>query len=185
MERAFRFCRAHANMWLWWIEFCNFAQQIEVFPVGFRKINTSLWVNYNSVEADLVESLIQVVLLCTQGSPSERPKMTEAVRMLEGDGLLFAESFQIGLTIRIKIYPNWICYQILLLRWIQTKSYASSKRFQIGLRIISTKNYPNWIYYYLILFPSWIQTKSNSESLQIGFGVPYLCIVPSLFLSLF
>ncbi|URE42655.1 somatic embryogenesis [Musa troglodytarum] len=38
------------------------------------------------VEAE-VESLIQVALLCTQGSPTERPKMSEVVRMLEGDGL--------------------------------------------------------------------------------------------------
>jgi len=40
----------------------------------------------NYVEAE-VESLIQVALLCTQGSPGERPKMSEVVRMLEGDGL--------------------------------------------------------------------------------------------------
>ncbi|XP_020081964.1 somatic embryogenesis receptor kinase 2-like [Ananas comosus] len=40
----------------------------------------------NYVEAE-VESLIQVALLCTQGSPMDRPKMSEVVRMLEGDGL--------------------------------------------------------------------------------------------------
>lgn len=34
-----------------------------------------------------VEQLIQVALLCTQSSPTERPKMSEVVRMLEGDGL--------------------------------------------------------------------------------------------------
>lgn len=34
-----------------------------------------------------VEELIQVALLCTQDSPSERPRMSEVVRMLEGDGL--------------------------------------------------------------------------------------------------
>lgn len=34
-----------------------------------------------------VEELIQVALLCTQNSPTERPKMSEVVRMLEGDGL--------------------------------------------------------------------------------------------------
>ncbi|KAM5574782.1 BRASSINOSTEROID INSENSITIVE 1-associated receptor kinase 1 [Rosa sericea] len=47
------------------------------------------------VDADLqgdyideeVEQLIQVALLCTSGSPGERPKMSEVVRMLEGDGL--------------------------------------------------------------------------------------------------
>ncbi|GMJ03445.1 SOMATIC EMBRYOGENESIS RECEPTOR-LIKE KINASE 3, BRI1-associated receptor kinase [Hibiscus trionum] len=36
---------------------------------------------------DEVEQLIQVALLCTQGTPVERPKMAEVVRMLEGDGL--------------------------------------------------------------------------------------------------
>ncbi|KAK4271229.1 hypothetical protein QN277_019952 [Acacia crassicarpa] len=47
------------------------------------------------VDADLVgdydeeevEQLIQVALLCTQSSAMERPKMSEVVRMLEGDGL--------------------------------------------------------------------------------------------------
>lgn len=40
----------------------------------------------NYIDAE-VEQLIQVALLCTQGSPTERPKMSEVVRMLEGDGL--------------------------------------------------------------------------------------------------
>lgn len=40
----------------------------------------------NYVEAE-VEQLIQVALLCTQGNPMDRPKMSEVVRMLEGDGL--------------------------------------------------------------------------------------------------
>ena len=40
--------------------------------------------NYIDVE---VESLIQVALLCTQSNPMERPRMSEVVRMLEGDGL--------------------------------------------------------------------------------------------------
>ena len=39
------------------------------------------------VEDQEVENLIQVALLCTQGSPLDRPKMSEVVRMLEGDGL--------------------------------------------------------------------------------------------------
>ncbi|KAJ9561360.1 hypothetical protein OSB04_006520 [Centaurea solstitialis] len=34
-----------------------------------------------------VEQLIQVALLCTQGTPLKRPKMSEVVRMLEGDRL--------------------------------------------------------------------------------------------------
>lgn len=36
---------------------------------------------------DEVEQLIQVALLCTQSNPMERPKMSDVVRMLEGDGL--------------------------------------------------------------------------------------------------
>ncbi|KAM0063922.1 putative transferase, protein kinase RLK-Pelle-LRR-II family [Helianthus debilis subsp. tardiflorus] len=40
----------------------------------------------NYIDAE-VEQLIQVALLCTQGTPLERPKMSEVVRMLEGDGL--------------------------------------------------------------------------------------------------
>ncbi|KAG5525981.1 hypothetical protein RHGRI_032315 [Rhododendron griersonianum] len=48
-----------------------------------------------AVDADLqgnyideeVEQLIQVALLCTQDTAMERPKMSEVVRMLEGDGL--------------------------------------------------------------------------------------------------
>ncbi|KAM3190468.1 hypothetical protein ACQJBY_068521 [Aegilops geniculata] len=47
-------------------------------------VDPDLQTNYIDVE---VESLIQVALLCTQGSPIERPKMSEVVRMLEGDGL--------------------------------------------------------------------------------------------------
>ncbi|WVZ77603.1 hypothetical protein U9M48_025454 [Paspalum notatum var. saurae] len=39
---------------------------------------------YQEIE---VENLIKVALLCTQGSPLDRPTMAEVVRMLEGDGL--------------------------------------------------------------------------------------------------
>ncbi|KAK7246778.1 hypothetical protein RIF29_41648 [Crotalaria pallida] len=47
-------------------------------------VDADLQGNYDDEE---VEQLIQVALLCTQGSPMERPKMSEVVRMLEGDGL--------------------------------------------------------------------------------------------------
>ncbi|KAM1075171.1 hypothetical protein ACFX19_020294 [Malus domestica] len=43
---------------------------------------------------DQVEQLIQVALLCTQGSPGERPKMSEVVRMLEGEGEGLAERWE-------------------------------------------------------------------------------------------
>ncbi|WCJ31783.1 somatic embryogenesis receptor-like kinase 1 [Euphorbia peplus] len=47
-------------------------------------VDPDLQTNYVDTE---VEQLIQVALLCTQSSPMERPKMSEVVRMLEGDGL--------------------------------------------------------------------------------------------------
>uniref|UniRef100_A0A7N0T9Y6 non-specific serine/threonine protein kinase n=1 Tax=Kalanchoe fedtschenkoi TaxID=63787 RepID=A0A7N0T9Y6_KALFE len=47
-------------------------------------VDPDLQTNY--VESE-VEQLIQVALLCTQSSPMDRPKMSEVVRMLEGDGL--------------------------------------------------------------------------------------------------
>ncbi|KAI3835725.1 hypothetical protein MKX03_033387 [Papaver bracteatum] len=40
--------------------------------------------NFDRVE---VEEMVQVALLCTQFHPSYRPKMSEVLRMLEGDGL--------------------------------------------------------------------------------------------------
>lgn len=40
--------------------------------------------NFDRVE---LEEMVQVALLCTQFNPSQRPKMSEALRMLEGDGL--------------------------------------------------------------------------------------------------
>lgn len=40
--------------------------------------------NYDRIE---LEEMVKVALLCTQNLPSHRPKMSEVVRMLEGDGL--------------------------------------------------------------------------------------------------
>ncbi|CAN1235322.1 BRASSINOSTEROID INSENSITIVE 1-associated receptor kinase 1 [Linum perenne] len=40
----------------------------------------------NEFVEDEVEQLIQVALICTQASPTGRPRMSEVVRMLEGDG---------------------------------------------------------------------------------------------------
>ncbi|XP_074264172.1 somatic embryogenesis receptor kinase 1 [Silene latifolia] len=47
-------------------------------------VDPDLQTNYIDSE---VEQLIQVALLCTQGNPLDRPKMSDVVRMLEGDGL--------------------------------------------------------------------------------------------------
>ncbi|KAK9675644.1 hypothetical protein RND81_11G021100 [Saponaria officinalis] len=40
--------------------------------------------NYDRVE---LGEMVQVAFLCTQFNPSHRPKMSEVLRMLEGDGL--------------------------------------------------------------------------------------------------
>ncbi|PIA41758.1 hypothetical protein AQUCO_02200295v1 [Aquilegia coerulea] len=47
-------------------------------------VDNNLEHNYDPKE---VEILVQVALLCTQSSPEDRPKMTEVVSMLQGDGL--------------------------------------------------------------------------------------------------
>lgn len=41
--------------------------------------------NYDIIE---VSEMVQVALLCTQYLPLHRPKMSDVVRMLEGDGLV-------------------------------------------------------------------------------------------------
>nr|XP_043637591.1 probable LRR receptor-like serine/threonine-protein kinase At5g10290 [Erigeron canadensis] len=47
-------------------------------------VDRNLNKNYDMQE---VEMMIKVALLCTQGSPEDRPAMSEVVRMLEGEGL--------------------------------------------------------------------------------------------------
>ncbi|CAL1408420.1 unnamed protein product [Linum trigynum] len=47
-------------------------------------VDKDLKANYDRIE---LEEMVQVALLCTQYLPSHRPKMSEVVRMLEGDGL--------------------------------------------------------------------------------------------------
>ncbi|CAD5324119.1 unnamed protein product [Arabidopsis thaliana] len=48
-------------------------------------VDKDLKSNYDRIE---VEEMVQVALLCTQYLPIHRPKMSEVVRMLEGDGLV-------------------------------------------------------------------------------------------------
>ncbi|KAE8783121.1 putative LRR receptor-like serine/threonine-protein kinase [Hordeum vulgare] len=47
-------------------------------------VDKDLGNNYDGVE---LEEMVQVALLCTQYYPSHRPRMSEVIRMLEGDGL--------------------------------------------------------------------------------------------------
>ncbi|XP_023001183.1 probable LRR receptor-like serine/threonine-protein kinase At2g23950 isoform X2 [Cucurbita maxima] len=48
-------------------------------------VDRELGNNYDQIE---VGEMLQVALLCTQYLPAHRPKMSEVVRMLEGDGLV-------------------------------------------------------------------------------------------------
>ena len=43
--------------------------------------------NLKTCDPREVETIVQVALLCTQGSPEDRPRMAEVVRMLQGVGL--------------------------------------------------------------------------------------------------
>ena len=47
-------------------------------------VDRELGSNYDRID---VGEMLQVALLCTQYLPAHRPKMSEVVRMLEGDGL--------------------------------------------------------------------------------------------------
>ncbi|GJM84552.1 hypothetical protein PR202_ga00233 [Eleusine coracana subsp. coracana] len=47
-------------------------------------VDPDLSVNYNRTK---LESLIQVALLCTDGSPLDRPPMSEVLQLLEAEGL--------------------------------------------------------------------------------------------------
>ncbi|XP_051132119.1 probable LRR receptor-like serine/threonine-protein kinase At4g30520 [Andrographis paniculata] len=47
-------------------------------------VDRALGISYDGIE---VGEMLQVALLCTQYLPAHRPKMSEVVRMLEGDGL--------------------------------------------------------------------------------------------------
>ncbi|XP_057977287.1 BRASSINOSTEROID INSENSITIVE 1-associated receptor kinase 1-like isoform X2 [Malania oleifera] len=80
-QRAFDLARLANDddvMLLDWVKGLLKAKKLETL------VDSDMQGNYVEEE---VEQLIQVALLCTLGSPMERPKMSEVVRMLEGDGL--------------------------------------------------------------------------------------------------
>ncbi|KAL1547057.1 Somatic embryogenesis receptor kinase 1, variant 2 [Salvia divinorum] len=68
----------------------------------------------NYIESE-VEQLIQVSVLCTQISSMDRPKMSEVVRMLEGEGLaekwvewLKAEAHRQEVELAPRLTPDWL-----------------------------------------------------------------------------
>nr|ABG73621.1 leucine-rich repeat receptor-like kinase [Populus tomentosa] len=61
-----------------WVKKIHLEKKLELL------VDKDLKNNYDRIE---LEEIVQVALLCTQYLPSHRPKMSEVVRMLEGDGL--------------------------------------------------------------------------------------------------
>lgn len=61
-----------------WVKKLQHDKKVEVL------VDKDLGINYDLIE---VGEMVQVALLCTQNLPAHRPKMSEVIRMLEGDGL--------------------------------------------------------------------------------------------------
>ncbi|KAL3624114.1 histidine kinase osmosensor [Castilleja foliolosa] len=74
-------------------------------------VDKDLKYNYDRVE---LEEIVQVALLCTQYLPGLRPKMSEVVRMLEGDGLA---------------HERWEASQRLDSHKVRTREISLSERY--------------------------------------------------------
>ncbi|KAK8711934.1 hypothetical protein V6N13_147190 [Hibiscus sabdariffa] len=79
-QRALEFGKAanQKGAMLDWVRKIHQEKKLEVL------VDKDLKNNYDRIE---LEEMVQVALLCTQYLPGHRPKMSEVVRMLEGDGL--------------------------------------------------------------------------------------------------
>ncbi|KAL2349050.1 hypothetical protein Fmac_003050 [Flemingia macrophylla] len=79
-QRALEFGKAanQKGVMLDWVKKIHQEKKIDLL------VDKDLKNNYDRIELD---EIVQVALLCTQYLPSHRPKMSEVVRMLEGDGL--------------------------------------------------------------------------------------------------
>ncbi|KAL5179525.1 Protein NSP-INTERACTING KINASE 1 [Glycine soja] len=79
-QRALEFGKAanQKGAMLDWVKKIHQEKKIDLL------VDKDLKNNYDRIELD---EIVQVALLCTQYLPSYRPKMSEVVRMLEGDGL--------------------------------------------------------------------------------------------------
>ncbi|KAL3654351.1 Protein NSP-INTERACTING KINASE 2 [Castilleja foliolosa] len=79
-ERALEFGKAanQKGAMLDWVKKIHQEKKLDILVDKFLKEN------YDRIE---LEEMVQVALLCTQYLPIHRPKMSEIVRMLEGDGL--------------------------------------------------------------------------------------------------
>ncbi|TKY50094.1 NSP-INTERACTING KINASE 1 [Spatholobus suberectus] len=79
-QRALEFGKAanQKGAMLDWVRKIHQEKKLELL------VDKDLKNNYDRIE---LEEIVQVALLCTQYLPGQRPKMSEVVRMLEGDGL--------------------------------------------------------------------------------------------------
>ncbi|OWM84693.1 hypothetical protein CDL15_Pgr027480 [Punica granatum] len=79
-QRALEFGKAanQKGAMLDWVKKIHQEKKLELL------VDKDLKSNYDHIE---LEEIVQVALLCTQYLPAHRPKMSEVVRMLEGDGL--------------------------------------------------------------------------------------------------
>ncbi|KAI7737745.1 hypothetical protein M8C21_005878 [Ambrosia artemisiifolia] len=79
-QRALEFGKAanQKGAMLEWVKKINHEKKLDIL------VDKDLKNNYDMME---LEELVKVALLCTQYLPGHRPKMSEVVRMLEGDGL--------------------------------------------------------------------------------------------------
>ncbi|KAF5791867.1 putative protein kinase RLK-Pelle-LRR-II family [Helianthus annuus] len=79
-QRALEFGKAanQKGAMLEWVKKINQEKKLDIL------VDKDLKKNYDIME---LEELVKVALLCTQYLPGSRPKMSEVVRMLEGDGL--------------------------------------------------------------------------------------------------
>ncbi|KAJ3704774.1 hypothetical protein LUZ61_008479 [Rhynchospora tenuis] len=69
----------HKGFMLDWVRKAHQEKRLDLL------VDPDIGPNYDIIE---VSEMVQVALLCTQYLPSHRPKMSDVVRMLEGDGLV-------------------------------------------------------------------------------------------------
>ncbi|KAL5725606.1 histidine kinase osmosensor [Ranunculus cassubicifolius] len=79
-QRALEFGKAanQKGAMLDWVKKIHLEKKLDLL------VDKDLKCNYDHIE---LEEIVQVALLCTQYLPAQRPKMSEVIRMLEGDGL--------------------------------------------------------------------------------------------------
>ncbi|PWA61705.1 protein kinase-like domain-containing protein [Artemisia annua] len=89
-QRALEFGKAanQKGAMLDWVKKIHQEKKLDIL------VDKDLKNNYDTVE---LEELVKVALLCTQYLPGHRPKMSEVVRMLEGDGLAERWEFSQGI----------------------------------------------------------------------------------------